>query len=114
MLLFDENLSPELTSSLLDLYPGSRHVREVGLKSAADEQLWNYAKRTNHAIVTKDADFRQRSFLYGHPPKVIWIGLGNCSTGMIEQLLRAPHGEVTEFLKHPSKAFLAFTTLTRG
>ena len=36
--------------------------------------------REGYTIVTKDADFRQRSFLLGPPPKVIWIGLGNCST----------------------------------
>jgi predicted nuclease of predicted toxin-antitoxin system len=83
------------------------------LKSAPDEQVWAYARQHGFAIVSKDADFRQRSFLYGHPPKVIWIGLGNCSTRMIEQLLRNRHGEVTDFLKHPSKAFLAFTTLTQ-
>ena len=26
------------------------------------------------------ADFRQMSFLFGAPPKVVWIRLGNCST----------------------------------
>ncbi len=28
----------------------------------------------------KDADFRQRSFLEGHPPKIIRLRLGNCSS----------------------------------
>jgi predicted nuclease of predicted toxin-antitoxin system len=30
--------------------------------------------------VSKDTDFHQRSFLFGGPPKVVWIRLGNCST----------------------------------
>jgi predicted nuclease of predicted toxin-antitoxin system len=29
--LFDQNLSPRLVAALLDLYPGSAHVQEVGL-----------------------------------------------------------------------------------
>ena len=35
-LLFDENLSHKLVGLLADLFPGSVHVREVGLKAADD------------------------------------------------------------------------------
>jgi len=31
-------------------------------------------------IVSKDSDFRQRSFLFGAPPEVASIAMGNCST----------------------------------
>jgi predicted nuclease of predicted toxin-antitoxin system len=30
--------------------------------------------------VSKDADFHERSFVLGPPPKVIWIRRRNCST----------------------------------
>ncbi|WP_415354617.1 DUF5615 family PIN-like protein [Leptolyngbya sp. FACHB-1624] len=30
-LLFDENLSPKLPNRLIDLFPNSLHVREVGI-----------------------------------------------------------------------------------
>jgi predicted nuclease of predicted toxin-antitoxin system len=33
-LLFDQNLSPRLTSMLQDIYPESLHVRNVGLGDA--------------------------------------------------------------------------------
>jgi predicted nuclease of predicted toxin-antitoxin system len=105
-LLFDENLSPVLAAALADCYDGSRHVRDVGLKSSSDAEVWEYAARNQLAIVTKDADFRQRSFLLGYPPKVICIGLGNCSTAMVELLLRRRFSEVTEFLADEVKAFL--------
>jgi predicted nuclease of predicted toxin-antitoxin system len=59
------------------------------------------------AIVTKDADFRQRSFLFGHPPKVIWVRLSNCSTAAIEALLRRRAVAIAEFLADEQKAFLA-------
>jgi len=43
-LLFDENLSPKLSIRLSDLFPGSLHVRDVGMKATIDPIVWNYAK----------------------------------------------------------------------
>ena len=69
-LLFDENLAPRLVAILADIFPDSVHVRDIGHKSAPDPKVWEYAAREGYAIVSKDADFRQRSFLYGVPRKV--------------------------------------------
>ena len=79
-LLLDQNLSPRLITVLGDLYPGSTHVRDAGLQAADDDTVWRYAAQHGFAIVSKDADFHERSFLLGHPPKVIWIGRGNGSS----------------------------------
>ena len=35
------------------------------------------------AIVSKDSDFREGSFAEGHPPKVIWLAVGNAGTAEI-------------------------------
>ncbi len=43
--------------------------------------------RTATLIVSKDADIHERSLLAGHPPKVIWIRRGNCSTTQILKIL---------------------------
>jgi predicted nuclease of predicted toxin-antitoxin system len=72
-LLLDQNLAPRLVARLTDLFPGSEHVRDVGLAAADDLAVWEYAKAGEFAIVSKDADFRQLSFLYGSPPKVVWL-----------------------------------------
>ena len=68
-LLLDQNLSPRLLLELSALYASSVHVREVGLERADDESVWRYAAEHALVIVTKDADFRQRSFLFGAPRK---------------------------------------------
>jgi predicted nuclease of predicted toxin-antitoxin system len=54
------------------------------------------ALRRQHSfvIVSKDADFRERSFVYGHPPKVVWIRRGNCSTEEIATVLRGHHADL--------------------
>ena len=105
-LLFDQNLSHRLVAALQQEYPGSQHVRNVGLKDAADIAIWMYAAQHEFVIVTKDADFHQRSFLFGHPPKVVWIRAGNCSTAMIEALLRHRNQDVRTFSADQESAFL--------
>lgn len=76
-LLFDENLSPKLPNRLSDLFPNSLHVRDVGMKATIDPIVWNYEKDNDLMIVSKDADMHARSLVFGNPPKVIWIRLGN-------------------------------------
>jgi len=87
-LLFDENLSPRLVVLLADLFPNSLHVRDVGLRTAEDSLVWNYARDHDLVIVSKDADMHQRCFVFGAPPKVVWVRLGNCSTNDVANLLR--------------------------
>ena len=59
-LLFDENLSPRLVTLLDQEYPGSAHLRDVGLSGAPDASVWEHARDEGFAIVSKDDDFRQR------------------------------------------------------
>ena len=106
-LLFDENLAPALVAALGDIYPQSVHVRDLGLKASKDRLVWGYAARTGCTIVSKDADFRQRSFLYGHPPKVIWIRVGNCSTRRIAELLRERLSQIEAFHGEDEASFLS-------
>ena len=87
-LLFDQNLSHSLREALKDVYPESLHVREVALKSSADAVIWDYARNNGFTVATKDSNFSELSLTHGHPPKVVWIRLGNCSTIEIETLLR--------------------------
>jgi len=96
-LFFDENLSHRLVALLSDLYPGSTHVRYVDLVGASDEVLWEYARRNDLVLVSKDTDFYQRSMLRGAPPKVICVQVGNLSTGSIARLLRERYEIVKEF-----------------
>jgi predicted nuclease of predicted toxin-antitoxin system len=62
----------------------SAHVRDVGLKAADDPLVWEYVKDNEMMIVSKDSDMHQRSFVFGYPPKIMWVRLGNCSTSEVE------------------------------
>ena len=106
-LLLDHNLSPRLVGRLATLYPESTHVRDVGLERASDSTVWQYAAAHGFTIVSKDSDFHQRSLVFGHPPKVIWVRLGNCTTGDVEELLQRRAAEIRSFGEDPEAAFLA-------
>lgn len=62
--------------------------------------------RAVNKYVSKDGDFNNLSFLFGAPPKVVWIQLGNCSTRDIEMVLRTRHGDVLAFNSDPASALL--------
>ena len=58
-------------------------------------------------IVSKDSDFRQLGFTYGHPPKIVWIRRGNCATSEIESMLRVSFDDLIAFDRDEHGAFLA-------
>lgn len=108
-LLLDQNLSPRLVRAVADVFPGSRHVRDVELQAAGDDRVWSYAAAHDLAIVSKDSDFHQMSFVLGHPPKVIWIRRGNCSTSDVERILRTHAGDIREFAANADAGFLVLS-----
>jgi predicted nuclease of predicted toxin-antitoxin system len=108
-LLLDQNLSPRLVRTLEAAYPGSSHVRLVGLRDADDAVVWEFARDHDFIIVSKDSDFHQRSFVFGFPPKVIWIRRGNCPTADIERVFREREAGILEFCEDSVHAFLALS-----
>ena len=105
-LLFDENLSHKLARQLADIFPNSLHVRGVGLKAADDPLVWDYARDNDFMIVSKDADMHDFSLVFGNPPKVVWVRLGNCSTRQVEELLRRAFDVIRSFYEDDSVSLL--------
>jgi predicted nuclease of predicted toxin-antitoxin system len=101
-LLFDQNLSPRLVQSLADVYPESAHVQSAGLATASDDAVWIHAKTGGFTILSKDEDFNDMAVVRGFPPKVLWLQLGNCTTGQVEAALRAHHAAIEEFERDPA------------
>jgi len=96
-LLLDQNLSWRLASGIQDLFPCSAHVRDFALDRATDEDIWQFARDQGFAVLSKDADFEQRSLLRGYPPKCIWLRVGNSSTDTILQTVRANADRIIAF-----------------
>ena len=106
-LLFDQNLSFKLVRLLADVYPDSVHVRDLQLVQADDLTIWHHAAEQELTIVSKDSDFHQMSLLYGHPPKTVWLRVGNAPTSTIAELLREHHATMQRFHTDPDASLLA-------
>jgi len=96
-LLFDENLSRRLVDLLGKEFPGSSHPDLLDLRGSSDTAVWQHAREHNFTIVSKDNDFRQRAFLIGPPPKVVWVSVGNAGTEAVAELLRSQVARLEAF-----------------
>jgi predicted nuclease of predicted toxin-antitoxin system len=106
MLRFAENPSLDIVVRFATLFPGSAHVRDVGLERADDQTIWAHARANGQVIVSKDEDFAERALLEGPPSKVIWIRLGNCTTAAVDALLRTYSDDLLAFAADPEAALL--------
>ncbi len=87
-------------------FPGSIHIRDVGLKGATDLEIWSFAQQRGYTIVTKDDDFRGLSLLRGAPPKVLWLVVGNTSTQNMSRILLTGRDVIVAFIKEPNTSLL--------
>jgi predicted nuclease of predicted toxin-antitoxin system len=78
-LLIDNQLPVALARFISDSGWPCFHVRDVGLDSAHDAEIWNYSIKNQMTIVTKDEDFQAMANRQGSiPPQIVWVRIGNC------------------------------------
>lgn len=76
------------------------------MKATDDPIVWDYAKDNDFMIVSKDADMHDLSLVFGNPPKVVWLQLGNCSTRQVEILLRRDFKVIKLFYENENVSLL--------
>ena len=110
-LLLDENLSDRIVPAILDLFPESTHIKTVGLEHTDDIIISEWAKQHGFTIVSKDTDFYHRNIIFGHPPKFIWLRVGNCPSRLILSLLRSRHDLIRDFIQSETESLLVLQRL---
>lgn len=105
-LLFDENISQRVIARISSIYSGAAHVKDFSLEQTDDNKIWNFAKTNDYIIVSKDSDFHQKSLLWGHPPKFIFLRVGNCSTSDIVQVLINNYSTIVTFSENEDESIL--------
>jgi predicted nuclease of predicted toxin-antitoxin system len=91
---------------LVDMFPEAAHVRLSKLERASDDDIWEFARRENFAIVTLDSDFADIAALRGAPPKIIWLRCGNQPAIVVEQLMRDHADVIARFAESEDLACL--------
>ena len=105
-LLLDENISSKLVKSLIQDFPDSTHIDFLRMQGSTDTNIWYHSKKEGFTIISKDNDFRQRSFLFGAPPKVVWLSVGNGSTNVIKEILLSNVIKIQRFIENDTEDLL--------
>ena len=93
--LFDENLPARLRfSPKLPVIPASK----VG-RIPSDTQIWEFARKHNLVIVSKDADFSDRIITQSPPPWVVHLRFGNMRRNDFHALLARVWPQIETLLK---------------
>ncbi len=89
-LWLDAHLSPRVARWITERFGiAAQPSRDLGLRDAEDEEIWNAARQANAILLTKDADFEERVRRLGPPPQIIWLTCGNTSEARIKQILES-------------------------
>jgi len=84
----DAQLSPQIASWITSEFEiDAVAVRDIGLRDADDNQIFQKAKAADCVVMTKDRDFLNLLDQYGPPPKVLWLTCGNTSNAALKELL---------------------------
>ncbi|MCK9209339.1 MAG: DUF5615 family PIN-like protein [Ignavibacteriaceae bacterium] len=64
-----------------------------------DKEIWNYALKNNKVIITKDADFYEKSISSDEKPKVIFLQLGNTTLKELHHFFEINWQKIIEHLE---------------
>jgi predicted nuclease of predicted toxin-antitoxin system len=110
-LLFDQNLSRKLLPAIASRFPGSSHVVYLNLDTADDATIRRFAEAEGFTLVTKNTDMVDLCVVKGAPPKVLWLRVGNCATGLVADVLEANQERINRF-EHSDQVVLSLFRLT--
>ncbi|MEZ5692212.1 MAG: DUF5615 family PIN-like protein [Rickettsiales bacterium] len=105
-LLLDQNLSRFLLDDLCTIWKESTHVHILGMEQASDKKIWDFAAKTGYILVSKDNDFVRMATLFGAPPKVIFLSMGNATTDDIKHCLVKHKDTINEFYNNVTESLL--------
>lgn len=91
----DAQLSPALAPWIESTFGVESYaLRDLGLREATDEEIFQAAKAAGAALMTKDSDFVKMHHLRGAPPQIIWLTCGNTSNNYLSE---SPHDSLSSY-----------------
>jgi len=88
MIWLDAHLSPLVAQWIREnLGHDAAPLKNLGLRDAEDEVIFEAARAMGVILLTKDKDFADLVDLLGPPPSVIWLRCGNTSEERLKEIL---------------------------
>lgn len=95
----DAQLPPLLAEWLSARFNVEAHaLRTLGLRDAADAEIFHAAQQPGIVIISKDSDFVELVSRYGPPPQLIWVTCGNVTNRQLQIVFSNTFAESLELL----------------
>jgi predicted nuclease of predicted toxin-antitoxin system len=90
ILWLDAHLPPSIAPWTAEVFGVScLALGDLGLRDAADRQIFQEARAKGAVVVTKDADFILLQAQSGPPPQILWLTCGNTSKAKLKEIFAA-------------------------
>jgi predicted nuclease of predicted toxin-antitoxin system len=89
----------------------AEHLFDRNLLTATDTQIWERSRLESLVIFSKDTDFYDRALLYGAPPQVVHVAVGNCSNARLFSVLASEWDEIEQFGLNESRSSRSIASL---
>lgn len=84
----DAQLSPALATWFRERFQVTAiAVRDLQLRDATDQQIFQAAREADAVVLTKDGDFLRLLERHGPPPRIVWLTCGNTSNSDLTGIL---------------------------
>ncbi len=95
----DAQLPPQLASWLSWTFKVEAYsLRDLNLRDAEDEQIFQQARQQGIVIVSKDSDFVEMVLRLGTPPQLLWVTCGNVTNRRLQELMTQLFPKAQELL----------------
>ncbi|QDU66337.1 DUF5615 family PIN-like protein [Engelhardtia mirabilis] len=92
ILWLDAQLPPALAPWLAsELNVEAQALRDLGLRDASDQVIFDRAREAGAVVLTKDSDFVELVGRLGPPPQIVWLTIGNTTKERLREVF-AEHG----------------------
>jgi predicted nuclease of predicted toxin-antitoxin system len=96
----DAQLPPQLATWLTQKYGvQALALRTVGLRDAADRQIFEAARTAGVVLISKDIDFVDLVQRFGPPPQLLWVTCGNVTNHRLQQVFSATFERAASLLR---------------
>jgi predicted nuclease of predicted toxin-antitoxin system len=100
ILWLDAQISPHLCPWIAGRFAVEvEHIRDLGLREAEDQKIFNRARDAQAVLFTKDEDFVELVRRRATPPQVLWLRCGNMSNSRLKRLLLGTLPDAIELLR---------------
>jgi predicted nuclease of predicted toxin-antitoxin system len=83
----DAQLPPTLAAWLSQQYAiEATSLRDLGLRDAADIDIFLAAQRAQVVMISKDSDFVELVSRHGSPPQLLWVTCGNVTNQRLQEV----------------------------